>query len=486
MNLLRTRLAAAALLLAVAWPAQAQIPGGQQIVVDQTPIQNGTTGRCLYDNLGKVGEQACGGAGSVTSVSVTTANGVSGSVATATTTPAITLTLGAITPTSVNGLTISTTTGTITLANGKVLTVSNTLTFAGTDGSTLNIGAGGTLGSNAFTSTGYLPLAGGTLTGNLLFTDNTLDIGASGATRPRTGYFGTSLISPLVNGLTITNNGTNTLTIAAGKVATHNASTTFAGTDGKTLTISNSGTLAGGDAFVLAIAAAKTLTVSNTLTFTGTDASSVAFGTGGTATFTSNNLSVFAATTSAQLAGVISDETGTAGKLVFDTAPIFQTSIGLGVTPAAWSGYVPLQISNAAFAGYGTTAGVFNNLYFDGANFKYLATEAASVALFSAGTMQVYTAASGTAGNTATVAAAFQVKNAGGVTVGATIGTSNPGELILNRATASASAPGAGAGGKLAVVCGTNAGTAKIVAYAGTSTTAVTVVDNIGSGVTGC
>lgn len=42
-----------------------------------------------------------GGSGTVTSVSVVTANGVSGSVATATTTPAITLTLGAITPSSV-------------------------------------------------------------------------------------------------------------------------------------------------------------------------------------------------------------------------------------------------------------------------------------------------------------------------------------------------------------------------------------------------
>lgn len=39
--------------------------------------------------------------GTVTSASVTTANGVSGAVATATTTPAITITLGAITPTSV-------------------------------------------------------------------------------------------------------------------------------------------------------------------------------------------------------------------------------------------------------------------------------------------------------------------------------------------------------------------------------------------------
>src|SRR6267142_910663 len=41
------------------------------------------------------------GGGTVTTVSVTTANGVSGSVANPTTTPAITLTLGAITPSSV-------------------------------------------------------------------------------------------------------------------------------------------------------------------------------------------------------------------------------------------------------------------------------------------------------------------------------------------------------------------------------------------------
>jgi len=48
------------------------------------------------------------GTGTVTSVSVTTANGVSGSVASATTTPAITLTLGAITPTSTNGVSAAT------------------------------------------------------------------------------------------------------------------------------------------------------------------------------------------------------------------------------------------------------------------------------------------------------------------------------------------------------------------------------------------
>jgi hypothetical protein len=76
----------------------------------------------------------------------------------------------------------------------------------------------------------------------------------------------------------------------------------------------------------LTVADGKTLTVSNTLTFTGTDASSVAFGAGGTVVYTSNNLSVFAATTSAQLRGLISDETGS-GVLVFGTSPAFTTSV---------------------------------------------------------------------------------------------------------------------------------------------------------------
>lgn len=145
--------------------------------------------------------------GTVTSVSVTTANGVSGTVATASTTPAITITLGAITPTTVNGLTFTAAATGFTIAGGttsKTLTLSNTLTLAGTDGSTLNIGSGGTLGSAAFTAStayqasstnltslagltyvsasfvkmtaagtfaldtaSYLPLTGGTLSGNL-------------------------------------------------------------------------------------------------------------------------------------------------------------------------------------------------------------------------------------------------------------------------------------------------------------------------------
>lgn len=106
----------------------------------------------------------------------------------------------------------------------------------------------------------------------------------------------------------------------------------------------------------LTITNGKTFSVSNTLTFTGTDSSSVAFGTGGTVAYVANKLSVFAATTSAELAGVISDETGT-GLLVFGTAPTFASNITVGTVSSVTgsiflngltSGTVTLSVANAA------------------------------------------------------------------------------------------------------------------------------------------
>lgn len=59
--------------------------------------------------------------------------------------------LGAATATSINGLIITTTTGTFTLTNAKTLSVSATLTLAGTDGKTLTVSNSGTLaGGDAF------------------------------------------------------------------------------------------------------------------------------------------------------------------------------------------------------------------------------------------------------------------------------------------------------------------------------------------------
>lgn len=58
--------------------------------------------------------------------------------------------------TTVNRVTITAPTAhaTLTLADGKTLTASNTLTLAGNDGATLDIGAGGTLKSAAFKAEG--------------------------------------------------------------------------------------------------------------------------------------------------------------------------------------------------------------------------------------------------------------------------------------------------------------------------------------------
>lgn len=91
-----------ALLLAMCLPAAAQIsPGGG--VQQQGSVTLNHCTAWAGPGIVKDAGAACGaGSGTVSSVSVTTANGVSGSVATATTTPAITLTLGAITPTSVS------------------------------------------------------------------------------------------------------------------------------------------------------------------------------------------------------------------------------------------------------------------------------------------------------------------------------------------------------------------------------------------------
>jgi hypothetical protein len=119
---------------------------------------------------------AVSGTGTVTSVSVVTANGVSGTVATATTTPAITLTLGAITPTTVvASSTISTTQLTATIATGTApLVITSTTRVAN-----LNVAVAGTadvlttartINGTSFDGSANITVtaAAGTLTGTVL------------------------------------------------------------------------------------------------------------------------------------------------------------------------------------------------------------------------------------------------------------------------------------------------------------------------------
>jgi hypothetical protein len=70
--------------------------------------------------------------------------------------------------------------GVLTVTTGKTFNVTNTLTFSGTDSSVLNIGSGGTLGSNAYTSTAYVPqtttVNGHALSGNVTVTPTDLSL----------------------------------------------------------------------------------------------------------------------------------------------------------------------------------------------------------------------------------------------------------------------------------------------------------------------
>lgn len=112
----------------------------------------------------------------------------------------------------------------------------------------------------------------------------------------------------------------------------------------------------------LTVTNGKTLAASNSLTLTGTDGSSAAFGTGGTIAYTANNLSVFAATTSAQLAGVLSDETGT-GAAVFANSPALA---GTPTAPTAAPGNNTTQLASTAFVTAAVTAATAGVASLDG------------------------------------------------------------------------------------------------------------------------
>ena len=161
------------------------------------------------------------GTGTVTSVSVTTANGISGTVATATTTPAITLSLGAITPTSVNGLTIQTTTGTFKLTNGKTFEVDNSLVLAGADFAVL------TLNTNLTVGTGNVSLIGNVANTSAL----TIGAGAVSVSGANTGD--QTLTVGGTTSPTIALSGSNTATFAHGTGITLGQAT-------GTITITNS------------------------------------------------------------------------------------------------------------------------------------------------------------------------------------------------------------------------------------------------------
>lgn len=119
-------------------------------------------------------------------------------------------TTGDITGGKYNGLTVTTTTGTLTIANGKTLTLSNTLTFTGTDASSVAFGTGGTVlysggalgtpSSGTLTNCTGLPVSTGiTGLGTNVATALGNNVGASGAFVVNGGVLGTPSSGTLTN-----------------------------------------------------------------------------------------------------------------------------------------------------------------------------------------------------------------------------------------------------------------------------------------------
>ena len=182
--------------------------GGGGTTIDQTARDAAAAAQATADSkqpalanaatLAKVGESAglplwdgaawpgggSGGSGTVTSVSVVTANGVSGSVANASTTPAISLSLGAITPTSVAA------SGSVTGSNLSGTNTGDQTSVTGNAGTATALATARTINGVSFNGTANItvPAAAGTLTGATLASGVT----ASSLTSAAGGSFGTA------------------------------------------------------------------------------------------------------------------------------------------------------------------------------------------------------------------------------------------------------------------------------------------------------
>lgn len=251
--------------------------------------------------------------------------------------------LGNATATTINKLTFTqpATSATLTIADGKTLAADNTLTFKGTDSSTLDIGAGGTLGTNAFTSTAYVPqtteVNGHALTGNVTVTASDVGLGnvtndaqTKAAVVPNTvpsagqilvGNAGGTAYAPvsMSSDATLASTGALTLATVNGNVGTFGSAT-----QSSQVTVNAKG---------LVTAAANVTVTPAVGSITGLGA--------GVATF-------LATPSSANLAAALTDETGS-GAAVFGTSPTITTpTIGAGAITYSENAYNLLDATLSA------------------------------------------------------------------------------------------------------------------------------------------
>jgi hypothetical protein len=236
--------------------------------------------------------------------------------------------------------TVATLTGTQTLTN-KTLTSptingatigSSGATFSGSTSGTITVLAAAVAGTNSLT----LPAATDTLVGRATtdtLTNKSINL-ANNTLTTTSAQLATAISDETGTGVVVFSNTPTLVTpiLGVASATSINKVAITAPATGSTITIADG----------------KTFTASNTLTFTGTDTSSVNFSSGGTVAYVANKLSVFAATTSAELAGVISDETGT-GVLVFSNSPtLVSPTLGAALATSITATSGNLDIAAAA------------------------------------------------------------------------------------------------------------------------------------------
>lgn len=144
----------------------------------------------------------------------------SGSFVQATSPTLVTPTLGAALATSINGLAFTTSTGTVTIANGKTATVNNTLTFAGTDSTSMTFPT--TSASIARTDSAQTFTGVQTFTAPILGTPTSINLGNATALP--------CAATPALTGAVTTSAGSCATTLAATGLTT-GTSVTLAGSN---------------------------------------------------------------------------------------------------------------------------------------------------------------------------------------------------------------------------------------------------------------
>ena len=392
------------------------------------PMKSDATGLVVYPVSSADFKTANGigpGTGTVTSVSVATANGVSGTVATATTTPAITLSLGAITPSSVNGVSLTSGTNTFTLTLGtasltvpagvafnanallntlannssatasfsnvdavfhrvngifitgtatKVFTLDNTLEFAGTDSTVMTFpSTSATIARTdaANTFTGHQTIEGVTSTG------------ATG-----TGNFVFSA-SPAITGLLsigavagLTFNESGAISQPFGTFAVDTAGNLSAGS----VDAGSAGAVKGAALYALSGAAGKYLVLQNTETLTANRALTITTGDAARTITLSGSPSLSGITTTGT--GTIATTAGQTYTMPSTTATIARTDAGQTFTGTQnITGFntsdSQLRVGSLEFQPYDIGNTFFGtNVYYNGSNFVYRATGYAGLFYF--------------------------------------------------------------------------------------------------------